>query len=67
MSMRATSSAGMSVPLTVIVSLTVPTAIVTLTVAVCPTESEMLVCSYFLNPCSSATTWYFPSGSSGAR
>jgi len=66
-SMRAMSSAGMSLLLTVIVSLTVPTDRVAFTVAVCPTESEMSVCSNFLKPCSSATTRYLPSGRSGAR
>src|SRR3954462_4326188 len=67
MSMRATSSAVMSELLTVIVSLTVPTDSVALTVAVCPTDNWMSVPSNFLNPCSSATTRYLPSGSSGAR
>ena len=67
MSMRATSSSGLSEPLTVIVSLTVPTPIVTFTTAVWPTDSLMPVCSNFLKPCSSATTLYVPSGSSGAR
>ena len=50
MSMRATSSAGMSLPLTVIVSLTVPTESVALTTAVWPTESWTPVCSNFLKP-----------------
>ena len=43
--------------LTVIVSLTAPTASVTLTTAVWPTDSGMPVCSNFLKPWSSATTW----------
>ena len=41
MSIRAMSSAGLSAQLTVIVSLTVPTASVALTTAVCPTDSLM--------------------------
>ncbi len=57
----------MSALLTVIVSLTVPTDSVALTTAVCPTDSATSICSNFLNPCSSATTRYLPSGSSGAR
>ena len=67
MSMRATSSAGSSALLTVIVSLTVPTESVAFTTAVWPTDSWMSVPWNFLNPCSSATTRYLPSGSSGAR
>src|SRR5262245_41667622 len=67
MSIRATSSAGTSDALTLIVSLTAPIDSVAFTTDVCPTESLTPVCSNFLNPCSSATTRYVPSGSSGAR
>ncbi len=65
--MRATSSTGVWAPLTVIVSLTVPTDICALIVTVAPTDTWTPVCSNFLKPWSSASTRYCPSGSSGAR
>ena len=65
--MRASSSAGLSAALTSTVSVTAPTPIVTLSVTVWPTLNLIPNSWSFLNPWSSATTLYVPSGSRRAR